>query len=978
MQRSRRFDGSTIEANSLLRWVLGAWNVFVGAVQYTYAQAGNGNWSNASVNLNPLGVGAINPKGNIELAAEPEQSLSALTNTAIIAIALGQSPAVGASPNVPEGDEEGDVPIDIDPDKPWITQIAPHPRAFTIRRGTLPNPDGAGRGGNRTLIPSTSTDVDLVPLVEGINYNRTNPSKPLFRETAITSATLRFALALPASSIAVGIAPGNGSSPASDIVGKSNSWVSATWSATDGGEATYTSFAKNGFVAGTTRTIASLTPSGYNVTGTVKRVETVDDVQTKVVMSVAGNPGGSFSGSVAFDDPAIPMQSTFNLVQSMVSNGKLGGRNPVLVFFWHIHEADTGVTQNVIIASRHSYFRTKANELAALIGAPTPIIVCVPTQKPRGYWGDAAAYTGELALPGLGAAQIVRSAVDSNLVVLNPMAAATTTGVPNVHRNAIDGYQDWGEHGALLVIDKMNSVDAAPLHILENPLTTAGSPNSQYGSGIVTVPLSHSGAVFDGYSWITDPGNGGVQLWTNDVTYGLAVDPPLTTNGRTEDAVDEVEIVGSSLVITEATPGGFQKRQVSLGLRGAIEYQARIANPISAATWALEAVTGLGTIGVATFTTVGNHTLVSGDAAPIFQCNPSDWDNFSSTAIALPGTTGSTLKVRMDIEPAAYIDSGQIIISAEHGLGPTEGCRHTLRLPNPRGQSIYTAKDFYDTALSDIRDIKFWSPHPRMYDAVVDFGLTADWKVILDARDTRCYGGSGQTFTNLGSTTTTDDYYLGLGSGSDARDPTFNGSADSLAAFFSNDGGDIFSPVSASKVLMNSTHKSGGGSAGLLIFKHKANAATQALVGTRLRQGGGPGTLLSITGSGIWNYGIRNDADANVYVLNGAAAMADNTWHVIAWSLFDGDSSSFAIDSQNGMVTDNVIYGQGSSLEDPSTNDMESDGVYLWQDGDAGVARGVNGAGAAVFMLSDTPVPRERLLPLFWTAVRQVKEGLYT
>jgi len=90
----------------------------------------------------------------------------------------------------------------------------------------------------------------------------------------------------------------------------------------------------------------------------------------------------------------------------------------------------------------------------------------------------------------------------------------------------------------------------------------------------------------------------------------------------------------------------------------------------------------------------------------------------------------------------------------------------------------------------------------------------------LDATCTSSYGGSGQTWANL-ETTPADssaqsayDFYLGNTSSATTDDPTFNGSADSAAAYFSVDGGDYFSLASGANptflVDAHDTTNSGG------------------------------------------------------------------------------------------------------------------------------------------------------------------------
>lgn len=115
----------------------------------------------------------------------------------------------------------------------------------------------------------------------------------------------------------------------------------------------------------------------------------------------------------------------------------------------------------------------------------------------------------------------------------------------------------------------------------------------------------------------------------------------------------------------------------------------------------------------------------------------------------------------------------------------------------------------------------------------------------LDATQSASYGGSGQTWSNLtaspadGANQTDHDYYLGDGSGSDAADPIFTGSAGSQSAYWAFDGGDGFTLTAASVAAMvdfyKNLHKSTGGQAHSICFVGRFAATagvSRALGGT--------------------------------------------------------------------------------------------------------------------------------------------------
>lgn len=92
---------------------------------------------------------------------------------------------------------------------------------------------------------------------------------------------------------------------------------------------------------------------------------------------------------------------------------------------------------------------------------------------------------------------------------------------------------------------------------------------------------------------------------------------------------------------------------------------------------------------------------------------------------------------------------------------------------------------------------------------LTQLGLTTSLNLCLDAGDLNSYPGSGQTWSDVSGSG--NHYYLGSGSGSDAADPTFNGTAGGLSQneYFSHDGGDYFSPVAAT-TFDDNWHKNNG------------------------------------------------------------------------------------------------------------------------------------------------------------------------
>ena len=87
----------------------------------------------------------------------------------------------------------------------------------------------------------------------------------------------------------------------------------------------------------------------------------------------------------------------------------------------------------------------------------------------------------------------------------------------------------------------------------------------------------------------------------------------------------------------------------------------------------------------------------------------------------------------------------------------------------------------------------------------------------LDATLAASYDGTSQLWKNLvpapadGSAQTAYDFFLGDSASPSTDDPTFNGTAGSPAAYFSNDGGDKFRIAGGNTSFLKNLHKTTGG-----------------------------------------------------------------------------------------------------------------------------------------------------------------------
>lgn len=91
--------------------------------------------------------------------------------------------------------------------------------------------------------------------------------------------------------------------------------------------------------------------------------------------------------------------------------------------------------------------------------------------------------------------------------------------------------------------------------------------------------------------------------------------------------------------------------------------------------------------------------------------------------------------------------------------------------------------------------------------AIEDASQTTGLELCLDAGDIASWPGSGESWLDLSGNGY--DFFLGTGTGGDARDPTFNGTPGALssAEYWSSDGGDLFTYDTTNETWMQNLHK---------------------------------------------------------------------------------------------------------------------------------------------------------------------------
>jgi hypothetical protein len=176
-----------------------------------------------------------------------------------------------------------------------------------------------------------------------------------------------------------------------------------------------------------------------------------------------------------------------------------------------------------------------------------------------------------------------------------------------------------------------------------------------------------------------------------------------------------------------------------------------------------------------------------------------------------------------------------------------------------------------------------------LYDAIAGLGLGAKLQLCLVAS----YDGASRTWSDRSSGGF--NFYRGTTSSGEASDPTFNGApGDPNGAYFSVDGGDLFTYTTSNAAWMDALHKSGAAfSVFALYFVPSSGLAT--VLGTN---NGGSATI------GLFYEVAEASANTTLYVSRGVGGSpalnvaADgipnrNAWNGIGLSINNGAGSFF-------------------------------------------------------------------------------------
>lgn len=222
--------------------------------------------------------------------------------------------------------------------------------------------------------------------------------------------------------------------------------------------------------------------------------------------------------------------------------------------------------------------------------------------------------------------------------------------------------------------------------------------------------------------------------------------------------------------------------------------------------------------------------------------------------------------------------------------------------------------------------------HKRDIKEIIDgLGIGSSLKLALDAGDSSSYT-SGQSWLDLSGGGY--DFFLGSTSGSDATDPTFNGSAGGLssAEYFSSDGADIFTYDSANETWMENLHKASAAYSFAVWFYPASIAATISLLRTR-------NTGVTV---GVDFQIIGGSGRPQVVVGNGTVSQCFNpasvggTTTAAAWNFFGcgvNVSSGAQTFQRNGTQATNTSAAYTSPSAGASARTMAMGITNIWPSG---------------------------------------------
>jgi len=179
---------------------------------------------------------------------------------------------------------------------------------------------------------------------------------------------------------------------------------------------------------------------------------------------------------------------------------------------------------------------------------------------------------------------------------------------------------------------------------------------------------------------------------------------------------------------------------------------------------------------------------------------------------------------------------------------------------------------------------------------LTDATLTTNLKLCLDAGDAASYDPGVQTDKWLDRSGGGYDFFRGSGTGGDAADPTFTGSASSLQSYWAFDGGDFFTYDTTSETWMQSLHKNAAIYTFLFFFRMPSSATFND---TLFDTTAGTTGITAYLNLDQLKFGVLNAASVALQK-TGDTALVSSTWNMVGISV-----------NENGGAAAGFLYLNG-------------------------------------------------------------------
>lgn len=207
--------------------------------------------------------------------------------------------------------------------------------------------------------------------------------------------------------------------------------------------------------------------------------------------------------------------------------------------------------------------------------------------------------------------------------------------------------------------------------------------------------------------------------------------------------------------------------------------------------------------------------------------------------------------------------------------------------------------------------------NPTLFEVIQQVGATSGLKLCLDAGDGNSYDPAIQTDKWLDTSGNSTDFYRGTGTGSDSRDPTFNGSADgkSVNEFWGFDGGDDFTVVGGNPAWVDILHKDNALWSCAAWIRVASLSAASGLLGNIATNANNSGIRIDILTTGRLQFVVFNGGgSAMLTVSNASVIVTVGAWCFVAISINEAAGANGGLLFGNsGTATFNATYSAPSS-----------------------------------------------------------------